>query len=68
MNKRLLASSTQKATPTMTNRLDNIATRQSKTRARDVLFAAFVALAAVISISTLSTAAEAAQPSQITSR
>jgi len=44
----------------MTNRLQNIATRQAKTRARDVLFAAFVALAAVISITTVTTAANAA--------
>ncbi len=44
----------------MTNRLQNITTRQAKTRARDVVFAAFVALAAVISVSTLTTAADAA--------
>jgi hypothetical protein len=44
----------------MTTRLQNIATRQAKTRARDLLFAAFVALAAVISISTVSAAAAAA--------
>jgi len=44
----------------MTNRLQNIATRQSRTRARDLVFAAFVALAAVISVSTVSTAAHAA--------
>jgi hypothetical protein len=44
----------------MTTRLQNIATRQSKNRARDFMFAAFVALAAVISVSTLSTAAHAA--------
>lgn len=44
----------------MTTRLANIATRQSKSRARDFAFAVFVALAAVISISTVSTAAHAA--------
>lgn len=44
----------------MTTRLQNIATRQSKSRARDLVFAAFVALATVISVSTLSTAAHAA--------
>ena len=44
----------------MSNRLANIATRQSQSRARDLVFAAFVALAAVISISTISTAANAA--------
>jgi hypothetical protein len=51
----------------MTNHLANIATRQSKSRARDLMFAAFVALAAVISISTISTAASAAS-TQIVSR
>lgn len=45
----------------MTTRLQNIATRQAKTRARDLVFAAFVALAAVVSITTISTAADAAQ-------
>ena len=45
---------------TNTNRLDNIATRQRKTRVRDAFFAACVALAAVISISSLHTAASAA--------
>jgi hypothetical protein len=44
----------------MTNRLSNIAARQTKTRARDLVFAAFVALAAVISVSTISTAADVA--------
>ena len=51
----------------MTNRLANIATRQSKSRARDLVFAAFVALAAVISVSTISTAANAAS-TQVVSR
>jgi len=45
-----------------TNRLENIATRQKKTFARDALFACFVALAAVISITSLHTAASAATP------
>ena len=45
----------------MTNRLHNIATRQAKTRARDVLFAAFVALAAVIGVTTVGVATDAAQ-------
>ncbi len=44
----------------MSNRLANIAHRQSKSRIRDGLFAAVVALAAVISLSTVSTAAHAA--------
>ncbi|HLL21329.1 MAG TPA: hypothetical protein VK427_04315 [Kofleriaceae bacterium] len=44
----------------MTNRLDNIATRQSKNRARDLVFAAFVALATVISASAINTASHAA--------
>jgi hypothetical protein len=44
----------------MSNHLQAIATRQSKSRARDLVFAAFVALAAVISVSTVSTAAHAA--------
>lgn len=44
----------------MTTHLQNIATRQSKSRARDLMFAAFVALAAVISVSSISTAANAA--------
>lgn len=44
----------------MTNRLENIATRQAKTRARDALFAAFVALATVIGVTTVTTAAHAA--------
>ena len=45
----------------MTNRLHNIATRQAQTRARDVLFAAFVALTAVIGVTGVAVAAEAAQ-------
>jgi hypothetical protein len=51
----------------MTTRLQNIATRQSKSRARDLVFAAFVALATIISVSTLSTAAQAAS-TQLVSR
>jgi hypothetical protein len=48
---------------TNTNRLDNIATRQRKTRVRDAFFAACIALAAVISLSSLHTAASAASTS-----
>ena len=44
----------------MSNRLANIATRQSQSRARDLVFVAFVALAAVIGVSSISTAANAA--------
>ena len=42
------------------SRLDNIATRQRKSRARDFLFAAFVVLAGAVSISSVSYAAHAA--------
>ena len=51
----------------MTNRLQTIATRQAKTRVRDVLFAAFVALATVISITTVGAAADGAS-TQVSSR
>jgi hypothetical protein len=55
-----------------TNRLQTIATRQSKSFARDLLFSALVALAAVVSITSVATAAEAANnsaaQSQITHR
>jgi len=50
----------QESEPAMSNRLQNIVTRQAKTRARDALFAAFVALAAVVGITTVNTAAHAA--------
>ena len=40
--------------------LNAIETRQRKSAARDLMFAAFVALAAIISISTVSTAIVAA--------
>jgi hypothetical protein len=43
------------------NRLDTIATRQKKSRSRDLLFACFLALAAVVSVTTVSTACQAAQ-------
>ena len=42
-------------------RLDNIATRQRKSFARDVVFAALVVLAGIVSIETVNTAAHAAQ-------
>ena len=45
-----------------TTRLDGIATRQKKTRARDLVFAACVALAAFVAITTVSTACDAATP------
>ena len=38
------------------NRLDTIASRQRKSRVRDVLFAALVAVAAAVSISSMHTA------------
>ena len=44
-----------------TNRLESIATRQRKSRARDFVFAAFVALAAAISVTSIQTAVSAAQ-------
>ena len=44
----------------MTTRLENIATRQSQTRVRDMFFALCVALAAAVSISTVSAASHAA--------
>ena len=46
----------------MTNRLDTIANRQRRTRARDIVFAAFVALAAIVSATTIGTAAKASAP------
>lgn len=46
----------------MTNRLDTIATRQRSSRARDIVFAAFVALAAIVSATTVGTAARTAAP------
>jgi hypothetical protein len=41
-------------------RLDNIATRQRKSRARDLVFAALVVLAGAVSLSSVSYAAHAA--------
>jgi len=43
------------------NRLDNIATRQRKSRVRDVMFALLVVVAGAVSLSSVSTAAHAAQ-------
>ena len=42
------------------NRLDTIASRQRKSRARDLLFAAFVAIATLVSLSSVAVAADAA--------
>ncbi|HEY3801464.1 MAG TPA: hypothetical protein VGL61_02620 [Kofleriaceae bacterium] len=50
------------------NRLDNIATRQRKTRVRDLVFAACVALATVVSITSVSTACDAATPTHVAQR
>jgi hypothetical protein len=47
----------------MNTRLDTIATRQSKTRIRDLFFAGCVALAAAVSIFTVTTASHAASTS-----
>jgi hypothetical protein len=49
------------ATPMM-NRLDTIATRQRRSRTRDLVFVAFVALAAIVSATTVGTAARASAP------
>ncbi len=49
-------------------RLDNIATRQSKTRLRDAFFAACVALAAAVSITTVSAASHAASTAEVAQR
>jgi hypothetical protein len=46
-------------------RLDNIATRQRRSRARDLVFAAFVALAAVISMTSVSAACQAATTTHV---
>ena len=45
------------------SRLDTIATRQRRGRARDVVFAALVVLAGIVSITSVSTAVNAAQRS-----
>jgi hypothetical protein len=52
----------------MMTRLDNIATRQSKTRVRDAFFALCIALAAAVSITTVSTASHAASTSELAHR
>ena len=44
----------------MMNRLDSIATRQRKSFARDVVFAALVVIAGAVSVSSVSVAAHAA--------
>ena len=48
--------------PRMSNRLATIATRQRRSRTRDLVFAAFVALAAIISAMGIGTAARASAP------
>ena len=52
----------------MTTRLENIATRQSKTRLRDAFFAACVALAAAVSITTVTTASHVASSAHLAQR
>jgi hypothetical protein len=47
---------------TNTNRLATIATRQRRSRTRDLVFAAFVALAAIIAATSVATAADASTP------
>jgi hypothetical protein len=51
---------------TNTNRLSNIATRQSQSRVRDALFAACVVVATAVSIFTVSTASHAASGAGVT--
>jgi hypothetical protein len=46
----------------MSNRLASIATRQRRSRTRDLVFAAFVALAAIVSATSIGTAARASAP------
>ena len=46
----------------MSNRLATIATRQRRSRTRDLVFAAFVALAAIVSATSIGTAARASAP------
>lgn len=43
--------------------LENIATRQRRSRVRDALFAAFVALAAITAVTTVTQAVVASSPS-----
>ena len=43
------------------SRLETIASRQRKSRARDFLFAALVAVATLVSLSSVAVAADAAQ-------
>jgi hypothetical protein len=45
-----------------TNRLATIATRQRRSRTRDLVFAGFVALATIIAATSIATAAEASAP------
>jgi hypothetical protein len=40
----------------MSNRLEDIQTRQRRSRTRDLMFAAFIVLAAAISVSTVGSA------------
>jgi hypothetical protein len=44
--------------------LENIATRQRKSRVRDAIFAMFVALAAITAVTTVTKAVVASSPSQ----
>ena len=49
-------------------RLDNIATRQRRSLARDVMFAALVVLAGIVSIESVSLAAHAAHATALAGR
>lgn len=49
-------------------RLDNIATRQRRSRVRDAVFAALVVLAGIVSISSVTTAVHGASRASIAHR
>lgn len=50
------------------NRLENIATRQRRSRARDVVFAALVVLAVGVSIESVAAAAHGASHTHVVAR
>jgi len=52
----------------MSNRLETIATRQRRSRVRDLVFAALVVIAGGVALSSVSTAADAAQGMHLVNR
>jgi len=52
----------------MSNRLDNIVSRQRKSRIRDLAFAALVVLAGGLALSSVSTGAQAVSVLELVSR